>query len=131
VLTEKAERLFIYARTVINHLNHKVREVSLRRLADIIEGATGKAGSSAPDALYASVLQNAYDDEAVEEDDVRARVNAVLGVVLQDQVRINVLALSMGVTEDAAVSTVDELRSIISCYASQRTRCCGVTMQIR
>jgi hypothetical protein len=47
---------------------------------------------------------------------IRRRVTAVLAalVVLQDQVTIKVLATLMEVTEDEAVRTVEELRSIIS-----------------
>jgi hypothetical protein len=48
---------------------------------------------------------------------VRRRVTAVLAglVILQGQVTIKILAPLMGVTEDDAVRTVEELRSIVTC----------------
>jgi hypothetical protein len=120
LLTNRAEGLFIYARTVTRHLDCKTLEVSVRRLNAILDGGAGATGMSALDELYATVLRNAYDDDAMNVPGVHARVTAVLGglVILQDQVTINVLAPLMGVTEDDAVRTVEELRSIISCSGS-------------
>jgi hypothetical protein len=117
LLTKKAEGLFIYAKTVTRHLDCKAREVSVRRLNAIIDGGKSTTGTSALDELYASVLQNAYDEDAMNTPNLHARVIAVLAglVVLQDQVTIKVLAPLMSVSEDAAVSTVEELRSIITC----------------
>jgi hypothetical protein len=77
-ITEKAERLFIYARTVMEYLDHKIPEVSVQRLDAILHDSAGKVGLPALDALYATVLQNAYDQEAIENDVVRARVTALL-----------------------------------------------------
>jgi hypothetical protein len=116
-LTTKAERLFIYARIVIKHLDHKFREISLKRLAAILDGDTAKTGMSALDELYSSVLRNVYDVEAMEDEGIRTRVIAVLFglVLLQDQVTVKLLAPLMGLTEDAAISTIEDLRSIISC----------------
>jgi hypothetical protein len=116
-LTEKAERLFIYAKTVARHLDHKIPEVSVQRLKAILEGGSGATGMLALDELYDSVLQNVYDNEAMSNGEVNARVTAVLGglVVLQGQVTIKVLAPVVGVSEDEAVKTVEELRSIVTC----------------
>jgi hypothetical protein len=117
VLTTKAERLFIYARTVIDYLDHKVQETSLRRLSAILHDGSGKVGLPALDALYTTVLQNAYDQESLEGGDVRERVAALLAglVVLQQDVTVEVLAPLMGLKEDAVIRTVLELRSILSC----------------
>jgi hypothetical protein len=117
LLTEKAEGLFIYARTVINHLDHNVRDISMRRLNAITDGGEGATGVSALDELYASVLQNAYDDDAMSVAEIHARVTAVSAglVILHDQVTINVLAPLMGVSEEDTVRTLEDLRSIISC----------------
>jgi hypothetical protein len=116
-LTKKAERLFIYARTAIEYLDHRTPEVSVRRLKAIIGGSEGKTGMPALDALYTTVLQNAYDQESLEGDDVRKRVIALLAglVVLQQDVTVKVLAPLMGLKEDAVIRTVQELRSILSC----------------
>jgi hypothetical protein len=117
LLMVKAERLFIYAKTVTRYLDCKTPEVSVRRLSATLDGGAGATGMSALDELYASVLRNAYDDDAMNVPDVHARVTAVLAglVIFQDQVTINVLAPLMGVTEDDAVRTVEELRSIVTC----------------
>jgi hypothetical protein len=117
LLTEKAERLFIYAKTVTRHLDCKTREVSVRRLHAILNDSAGATGISALDELYASVLRNAYDVDALSIADVHVRVTAVLAglVILQDQVTIDVLAPLMGVSVDDAVRTVEELRSIVTC----------------
>jgi hypothetical protein len=116
-LTENAERLFIYARTAIEYLDHRTLEVSVRRLKAILGDSEGKTGMPALDALYATVLQNAYDDEALEGDDVRKRVTALLAglVVFRQSVTVEVLAPLMGLKEDAVIRTVKELRSILSC----------------
>jgi hypothetical protein len=78
MLATKAERLFIYARTAIEHLDHRTLEVSVRRLNAILGDSEGKTGMPALDALYATVLQNTYDDEALEGEDVRERVTSLL-----------------------------------------------------
>jgi nucleoside-triphosphatase THEP1 len=115
-LTKKAERLFIYARTVIEYLDHKVREVSLRRLTEILSGDGGVVGMPALDNLYNTILQNAFDDEAMNDQRVRTRVTTVLaGLVLDGQVTAEVLAPLLGLSEDAVVTTVEELRSVLSC----------------
>jgi hypothetical protein len=115
-LAKKAEKLFIYARTVIEHLNHKVREVSLRRLAQILSGDAAVVGMPALDNLYRTILQNAFDDNAMNIQQVRARVRTVLaGLVLDGQVTAEVLAPLMGLSEDVVVTTVEELRSVLSC----------------
>jgi ABC-type oligopeptide transport system ATPase subunit len=117
VLTTKAERLFIYARTVIDYLDHKVQETSLRRLSAILRDGSDKVGLPALDALYTTVLQNAYDQESLEGDDVRERVTALLAglVVLRQDVTVEVLAPLIGMKEDAVIRTARELRSILSC----------------
>jgi ABC-type dipeptide/oligopeptide/nickel transport system ATPase component len=94
VLTTKAEKLFIYARTIIDYLDHKVKETSLRRLAAILRDGSDKVGLPALDALYTTVLQNAYDQESLEGDDVRERVTALLAslVVFQQDVTVKVWA---------------------------------------
>jgi hypothetical protein len=117
MLTEKAERLFIYARTVIEHLDHKVEETSLRRLDAILHDGAGRVGLPALDDLYIAVLKNAYDEETLEGDDVRARVDALLAglVAFRQAVTVEVLAPLMGLGEEALIRTVRELRSILSC----------------
>jgi hypothetical protein len=117
VLTKRAEGLFIYARTVINHLTVNKPEKALHRLVAIMDDGLSPAGLSALDRLYTSVLENAYDKEDMQIPNVRKRVSAVLAglVILQEQVTIKILAPLMGVTEGDAVRTVEELRSIISC----------------
>jgi hypothetical protein len=117
VLTRRAEGLFIYARTVINHLSVNKPEKAVHRLSVILDDTRGPAGLSALDRLYMFVLDNVYDEEDMGIPNVRRRVTAVLAalVVLQDQVTIKVLAPLMEVTEDEAVRTVEELRSIVSC----------------
>jgi hypothetical protein len=117
VLTEKSERLFIYARMVIEYLDHKIQETSLRRLDMIFDDGAGKVGMPALDDLYDDILQNAYDDESLEGDDVCARVNALLAglVAFQRDVTVEVLAPLMGLEEDALITTVQELRSLLSC----------------
>jgi hypothetical protein len=117
VLTTKAERLFIYARTVIEYSDHKVQEISVQRLTAILRSSGDKVGLPALDALYTAVLQNAYDQEAIESNIVRARVTALLAglVVLQQDVTVEVLASLMGLAVDVVMRTVQELRSILSC----------------
>jgi hypothetical protein len=116
VLTKRAGGLLIYARTVINHLAVNNPEKAVHRLSAILDNTRGPAGLSALDRLYTYVLENAYDKEDMRIPSIRRRVTAVLAalVVLQDQVTIKVLAILMEVTEDEAVRTVEELRSIIS-----------------
>jgi hypothetical protein len=115
-LTKKADRLFIYARTVINYLDHKVRKVSLQRFADILSDDAGVVGMPALDILYTTILQDAFDDDAMNNRDVRLRVTAVLaGLVLDGQMIPEVLAPLMGLSEDAVIRTVEELRSVLSC----------------
>jgi hypothetical protein len=117
LLTERAEGLFIYAKTVTRQLNCKTQEVSVQMLNAILDGGAGTTGMAALDELYAFVLKNAHDEGAMKIRGVRARVTAVLAglVILQDQVTIKVLAPLMGVSEDDAVRTVEELRSIVIC----------------
>jgi hypothetical protein len=119
-LTKRSEGLFIYARTAINHLAAKTPEKAVHRLTVILDDTGGPGGLSALDKLYTSVLRNAYDEEDLEIPGVHKRVIAVLAglVVLQEPVTIKVLAPLMGVTEDDAARTVEELRSIISCAGS-------------
>ena len=116
-LVEITERLLIFARTVIEHLDHKIAEVSLRRLAVLLLGAAGLTSIRALDQLYRTVLRNVYEEDAMELETVRARVIAVLAglVILRDQVTTQILAPMMGIGEDAAVRTVEELRPIILC----------------
>jgi hypothetical protein len=121
-LTKKAERLFIYAHTVMEYLNHKIQEISKQRLDAVLRDGAGKMGMPALDALYTTVLQNAYDQEAIENDDVRARVTALLAglVALQTSyynnydLTVKLLAPLMNLDEDAVIRTVEELRSILS-----------------
>jgi hypothetical protein len=117
LLTKRAEGLFIYARTVINHLSVNTPEKAVHRLSSLLDDSHGPAGLSALDKLYASVLYNVYDEEDMRIPSIRKRVTAVLSglVVLQDQITIKVLAPLMGVTEDDAIRTVEELRSIVTC----------------
>jgi hypothetical protein len=116
LLTKRAEGLFIYARTVINHLSVSKPETAMHRLSTILNDAHGPTGLSALDKLYMFVLENANSEEDMKIPGVRKRITAVLAglVVLQDQVTIKVLAPLMGVSEDDALRTVEELRSIIS-----------------
>jgi hypothetical protein len=119
LLTKRAEGLFIYARTVINHLSFSVNtpEKAVHRLSAILGDTRGHSGLSALDKLYMFVLENAYDGEDMRIPSVRKRVIAVLAglVILQDQVTIKVLAPLMGMTEDDAARTIEELRSIVTC----------------
>jgi hypothetical protein len=117
LLTMKAEGLFIYARTVVDYLDHPVQETSLQRLDAILRDTSDKVGLPALDVVYTTVLQNAYDKESLKVDDVRERVTALLAglVVSRQDVTIEVLAPLMGPREGAIIRTVEELRSILSC----------------
>lgn len=117
VLTERAEGLFIYARTVMNYLKEiKTLEVSTDKLAEILAGNIGTDGMSELDKLYLFVLQNAYDDSAMKNQRVNKRVTTVLaGLVLDGQVTPEVLGPLMGLTEKEIITTVEDLRSILSC----------------
>ena len=77
-LVEITERLLIFARIVIEHLDHKIAEVSLRRLAVLLLGAAGLTSIRALDQLYRTVLRNVYEEDAMELETVQVRVIAVL-----------------------------------------------------
>jgi hypothetical protein len=119
LLTKRAEGLFIYARTVLNHLSFSVNtpEKAVHRLSAVLDDTGSPSGLSALDELYMFVLENAYDGEDMRIPNIRKRVTAVLAglVIFQDQVTVEVLALLMGVSEEDAVRTAEELRSIITC----------------
>ena len=74
------------------------------------------------DYLYGDVLEGAFDGEAMSYQNVQMRVTAVLAglVVLQDPITIKILAPLVGVKEDEAICTVEELRSIVTCTGDIR-----------
>jgi hypothetical protein len=116
-LTIKARRLVIYARTIIEYLDHKTPEISVRRLKAILGGGEGQTGMPALDALYATILRNACDDETPEGNSARERVTALTAglVVSGRDVTVDFLAPLLGLKEEAVIRTVQELRSILSC----------------
>jgi hypothetical protein len=117
MLTARAEGLFIYARTVMNYLKEiKTLEVSTDKLAEILSGSIGTDGMSELDKLYLFVLQNAYDESAMRNQRVKKRVTTVLASLAVDgQMTVDVLGPLMGLTEKEIVTTVEDLRSILSC----------------
>jgi hypothetical protein len=117
ILTAKAQRLFIYAQTVIGHLEDNRLDVSSRRLAAILHDRSGKTGLAALNNVYMNVLSNVYNDEEPETDFVLARVIAVLAglVAIQGPLTVTVLVSLMNLEEDAVVMTLDDLRSVLLC----------------
>ena len=122
-LTERAERLFIYARTVIQFLTCKAWAMSVNRLDMILLGSPVTSGMSELRKLYTTVLENAYDEEAMENEIIRKRVKGVLAglVILQEQATVELLAPLTEVTVGEAIETVEELRSIVTCAGDIRT----------
>ena len=115
-LTTKAERLFIYAQTIVEALrNDKRPEVAIQRLDSFLVGENA-AGLSALDTLYLTVLENVYSKSDMENADVRRRVIAVLAsiVVFQEQVTLDALSQFFDVTAESAKFTLGDLHSVIS-----------------
>ncbi|EMD35807.1 hypothetical protein CERSUDRAFT_96032 [Gelatoporia subvermispora B] len=115
-LIARAERLFIYAKTVMQALqNVRTFEVVLRRLDSILGGEINTSGISTLDALYLTVLDNAYTESDMEDPNVSRRVRAVLAsiVVLQDRFSLDVLTHLFNIPEANAIDTLRELQSVI------------------
>ena len=113
-LCEKAAGLFIYAFTVIKFIgsrNHHPTE----RLAEIVElpQSTIKEGRSGLDQLYAEVLQAAFLDEEVDDNELYSHFRTVIGTVILLFNPLSVTALSSLLGKSNISTSLRSLHSLL------------------
>ncbi|KAI9059856.1 WD40 repeat-like protein, partial [Trametes sanguinea] len=127
-VSQLAERLFIYAATVVSFVEAK-NVAHPRQQLDVLlrstHGRSMKAHSEAPDAaldalygLYEQVLRSAFGEPSIP---LQARLRRVLGTIVLAEERLSPMGLSSLLGEDLGIvmDIINELRAVLS-FSSER-----------
>ncbi|KAG8742618.1 hypothetical protein FRC10_001216 [Ceratobasidium sp. 414] len=116
-LVERSGVLFIYAATVVRYVGNDNFARGPKRLAEVlrVSGSSLSGGDKGIDALYAAILEAAFDDPGLSESD-RDEMKLILDTIIcaQEPLSVDVIAGLLGLDDGMSVqAALRPLRSVL------------------